>query len=152
MHQRELARAAWRKAGLYSVRDRDMMAFLNRFEKETDHCWQDLAETVRKTCPQHKAALVMPLWETGDPLLRKNLLDTADLSQEDERKLVERLLGNVDPRRHGPVLLDAVRLEDPRILDIIDRYPDLPLAVRDIVSVNRARLSVDRARLRPSRT
>lgn len=144
MHQRELARTAWRDAGLYSMVDRSMGMFLNRFEKEGAWCWKELADFVRTTCPQYKATLAVPLWETEDPLLRKNLLDIIDLTQRDERLLVERMLGTSDPRRRPRELLDVIRLEDPRLLDLISRQPDLPPVLRDVVSVNRARLKTPR--------
>lgn len=140
MHQRELAREAWRQAGLFETRESDLRAFLDYFEKEVGGCWPDLAEEVRATCPRHKQTLAIPLWQTGDPLIRMNLLNTANLSLRDERRLVERLVGRIDFRISGTELIEAIRLDDPAILDLISRHHDLSPILRDVVSVSRARL------------
>jgi hypothetical protein len=141
MHLRELARSAWRKAGLYRTRDASLRACLDYFETHQADCWPDMVDAVRAICPNQKEMLVRPLWNTGDALLRANLIRAADLSQPDERTLLDTLLGRLDSRRDERELHIASRLKDAAILDRIARRRVISTDLRDVVTSNRARLA-----------
>jgi len=108
MHQKDLALRAWRAAGLDRSDDPRVVAFLQRVQTAPGACWAELVEECRNRLRDQVRILFAPLWQSGDKLLRVNLIRAADPARNDE---VELLLGAVracDAMRDEPELRAAV--------------------------------------------
>jgi hypothetical protein len=116
MHQKELARRVWEKAGLYRSKNARLRAFLAHFDATPGTCWPDVVNEVRAHYPELKAALVVPLWNSGDPLLRANLLRRADPSSPDEDALLQKFAASIRPERDPAELRAAATIDSPAVL------------------------------------
>jgi hypothetical protein len=137
MHQKDLARQAWQDAGLYRSRSEPLQAFLRRFEESAPDCWPDLVEEVRTRYPELKSKLATPLWDTGDKLLRLNLLRLADPDQQDETALLKRFTGKLDPVRDVPEIRTLMGIDDPGVLGRLARVRGLPAELGATVAARR---------------
>ena len=78
MYQKDLIRRASEEAGLYRRRDPKLHRFLKRLDQPGE-CWPELIEAVTTEYRDYLEALARPLWETGDALVRLNLIRAADV-------------------------------------------------------------------------
>jgi hypothetical protein len=141
MHQRDVARQAWERARLYRSRDADVRAFLKHFEETEADCWPELLTLVRTRYPAIKEQLAVPLWTSGDQLLRMNLLRAIDATQADEQAILQRLLGRIDPRRGEFELRAAVlHLDSQPLLDAIARRRLISDELRAMIDLRRNQL------------
>jgi hypothetical protein len=130
MHQREAARAAWAAAGLTTSRDEGLRRFMATFDALPNDCWPQVIALVREEYPQYLERLATPLWNSGDPLLRVNLLRYADPSRQDEAEWVDRITARLDPERDGYELSAAVEHASAKLQDRILRRKKPPDAIR----------------------
>ncbi|HET7187587.1 MAG TPA: hypothetical protein VFI52_05505 [Gemmatimonadaceae bacterium] len=142
MHQQELARRAWEKAGLYKSKNAKLRAFLAHFDATPAACWPDVANEVRTKYPELKAQLITPLWNSGDRLLRINLLRGADPSQPDELALLQKLAAGLRPERDPVELRVASYIESPEVLSRLTKVPGLsPEMTRSLAQRRQALLA-----------
>ena len=105
MHQKDFVRQAWTEAVLYRSKDPKIGAFLKRFEETSVDCWPELVKELRERYPEYKEQLVVPIWNTGDKLLRLNVIRSFELDRNDEVALLQELV------RRSDLQQDAVELQ-----------------------------------------
>ncbi len=143
MHQRDMALQAWERAGLYRSRERSVRDFLSHVEETEQDCWPELLALVRTRYPAIKEQLVVPLWTSGDQLLRLNILRAVDATQADERAILQRLLGRIDPRQGEMELRAAIlHLDDQSLLGTIARRRLISNELRTIMDLRRNQLAI----------
>src|SRR5213594_4063258 len=91
MYQKDAAKAAWTAAGLYRSKDAKLRKFLKYFDDSPMDCWPEVVKKARSDYSEYMEQLVQPLWQTGDKLLRVNLIRYADLSHKNEFELLAKL-------------------------------------------------------------
>jgi hypothetical protein len=141
MHQKDLARQAWRDAGLYRSRDQKMRAFLEHFDDSPPDCWADVVETVRGDYPDLKAKLATPLWNTGDKVLRLNILRHADPTLPDELALLKKFTTKLDPDGDAPEIHTIARSDNPELLGRLARKRGLPAGLAATIEARRDALT-----------
>jgi hypothetical protein len=114
MHQRAAAKAAWQAAGLYQ--DAKLTGFLDAFEGCQADCWPALAAQVRDRYARQKRKIAAALWDSGDKLLRLNLIRTLDPGVPDELNLMKRYLRSCDPAADGHEIRAFTESGDPGIV------------------------------------
>lgn len=144
MHQQELARRAWEKAGLYKSKNAKLRAFLAHFDATPAACWPDVVNEVRTKYPELKAQLIAPLWNSGDRLLRINLLRGADPSQPDELALLQKLAANLRPERDPVELRVAATIESPEVLARLGKLSGLTPELTRSLALRRDALLANR--------
>jgi hypothetical protein len=144
MHQKDLARQAWREAGLYRSRDEKVRAFLDGFDQSPSDCWADVVEAVRTDYPDLKAKLATPLWNTGDKLLRLNILRHTDPERPDELELLKKLTRKLDPVGDAPEIHTVARLDSPELLRRLARTRGLPAGLAATLEARRDALAARR--------
>ncbi len=137
MHQKDAARRAWQEAGLYRSSNPQVRDFLRRFENSSAACWEELADVVRLEYPDLKETLVRPLWDSGDKVLRVNLLRLADLRQDDEAELYGEATGTLRGDKDAPELETVIRGGEKQFLDQVGRKRTLPEGVRRLLEFQR---------------
>lgn len=140
MHQREAARAAWLAAGLHKTADARLRRFLEIFEKQTDDCWPQLLALVRQDFPDYVEPLATALWNSGDALLRVNLIRNADLTRKEEAALVKRWSAALDPGRERRELVAVVERDHIELLDKVLARKQLPDSLRLAAHERRLRI------------
>jgi len=55
-------------------------------------CWSDLVQEVREHYPEYKEQLLVPIWDTGDKLLRLNVIRSLASDRDDEAKIFQRVV------------------------------------------------------------
>jgi len=111
MHQRRLALQAWRRASLSDLG----RTLLRRLDGDGEACWETYATLVRDWDPNLMRELGLPLWKTGDKVLRTNLMRILDWDRPNERKLIQELIRDSDGERDEPELLAALDKGAPAV-------------------------------------
>lgn len=132
MHQRDAVKAAWAAAGLYRSKDAKLREFLKYVDGLSKECWPEAVKKARSDYSAYIPQLVEPLWQTGDKLLRVNLIRYADLSRKDERELLGRLSRNLKAQEDGPELSAIVYGGTKPLLAEILKRKDLPAGLRAV--------------------
>lgn len=91
MQVRELVKQAWFEEDLYVSDDPQLGAFLRHFEKATLGCWPDLVPGVREHYPEYKEQLLVPIWDTGEKILRLNVIRALSPDRSDEVEIFRRI-------------------------------------------------------------
>lgn len=91
MQDRDLVKQAWSETGLYVSDDPQLVGFLQHFEKATLGCWPDLVPEVREHYSEYKEQLLIPIWDTGDKLLRLNVIRALSPDRSDELEIFRRI-------------------------------------------------------------
>lgn len=99
MQDRDLVKQAWSETGLYVSDDPKLSAFLQHFEKAMFGCWPDLVPEVREHYSEYKEQLLIPIWDTGDKLLRLNVIRALAPDRDDEVQIFQRIARR--PNRRG---------------------------------------------------
>jgi hypothetical protein len=133
VHQKDLARQAWADAGLYRRTDPKLQAFLKHFEESSLECWPELVDEARTRYSEYVELLVMPLWNTGDKLLRLNLVRQADLKKTQEADLLAKLVQRARPTTEVHELRAIAESRDKKLLKLISRKRDLPPELASLV-------------------
>jgi hypothetical protein len=144
MHQKELARRAWENAGLYKSKNEKLRAFLKHFDATPAACWTDVVKEVREHYPELKAQLIAPLWNSGDRLLRINLLRGADPAQPDEVALLQKVAATLRPERDPVELRVAATIASPEVLGRLAKLPGLTPEQTRFLTLRREALVVHR--------
>jgi hypothetical protein len=121
MYQKALIQLAWARAGLNNTDDPKLAEFIKQVNQAQGDCWAQLAQKVRERYPEYKERLVMPIWQTGDPLLRLNLVRVLDINIDDERGILINLISGSDPRHDAPALRAASAVNHPDVLEAVAR-------------------------------
>ena len=109
---------AWFEAGLYVSDDPQFGAFLGHFEMATWRCWPDLVQKVRKRYPEYKEQLLVPIWDTGEKMLRLNLIRALASDREDEVKLFQPIVQRPSIYDNGWELQTPMRVAKRRGLAV----------------------------------
>jgi hypothetical protein len=139
MYQKDLIRRAWEEAGLYRSRDAKLQRFLARLD-DPGECWSELVEAATTEYSAYLPTLARPLWETGDSLVRLNLIRAADLEDPPQRAIVEdwiRRAGSGDAQE----LHAIARIGDLPLVELVARKRSLPPQLRDYVLERRSLLA-----------
>jgi len=107
MYQKAHVMQAWAKAGLNAAAEPKLAPFFQSVDQAKGACWPQIAQLVRDKYPEYKERLLEPIWQTADPLLRLNLVRSADNTRDDERALLIKYLKLADPVRDAPALRAA---------------------------------------------
>lgn len=140
MYQRDLVRKAWADAGLYDTKDIKLQQFLKHVEETPLDCWPELVELVRTQYPEYLDRLVTPIWNTGDKLLRLNLIRNAEPSQPDERKMVQKLVRQLRPETDTVELQAIIREAPVEILAQLANKKSIPDQLKITLDQRRALL------------
>ncbi len=140
MHQRSAARAAWEAAGIYEKPDPRLRRFFAAFATSAGECWPTLVALARADYANYKVTLASPLWNSGDKLLRLNLIRAADLNQPDELKLLVQFTGTCKPATDGPEIRALIETGNPTILAAVAKIAALTSNVRLTVNHELARI------------
>jgi hypothetical protein len=132
MHQRTAIQEAWRKAGLYDSADPKLKTFLEMLD-DPRQCWPELVAASRGVYADIKAKLVGPILETGDKLMRLNLIRAADPNRADEVGLLSEFIKTSDPQRDEIELQEIARKSTPQLLSDLKQKPGLTLRVSEVV-------------------
>jgi hypothetical protein len=141
MYQKDLIRRAWEEAGLYRRRDPKLRRFLERLDQPGD-CWPELVEAATTEYRDYLETLARPLWETGDALVRLNLIRAADVRDPEQRAVLEDWIGKAG-RGDVQELHAIARVGDLPLVERVARKRSLPPELRDYVVERRALLVRD---------
>jgi hypothetical protein len=141
MHQKDLVKQAWERAGLYRSKDAKLRQFLAHFENVRTDCWPELAAEMRGRYPEYLDVLVQPLWDTGDKLVRVNLLRLARLDDKRERALVDKVIAASDPRTDAVELRTAVLRGDATLAGHVAAMKGLDPDMRRFVARRQAEIA-----------
>jgi hypothetical protein len=141
MHQKDLVKQAWESAGLYSRRDAKLQQFLKHVDESPTACWPELIDLCRTRYPEYLEQLVTPIWNTGDRLLRLNLIRAIDLERQDEQALFTKLVRQSDLQHDEPELRAIIQVANRPVLDRMMRRRSLPQELKTLVELRRARLT-----------
>jgi hypothetical protein len=130
MALKDLVKQAWKDAGLYNSPSPGLKAFLDYFDSagETD-CWPEFAREIRARCPADKERLLLPAFDTGDRMLRLNVIDNLDANLPDERKILQELASRCDPEKDTFALQMIVHKDHPDLLESVEAKVNAPAAV-----------------------
>ncbi len=145
MHQKELAKQAWEQAGLYRSSDRKLRDFLRHVEELPGDCWPELVQEVRDKYPDYKERLAIPLWETGDKLLRLNLIRAANPALKDETDLLRKFVRRADPQEDMHELRAVVNKDHPQLLEHVARKKGIDPGFKNQVQLHQERLKATRS-------
>jgi hypothetical protein len=98
MSEREAVRQAWIEANLYTSHEPKLEMFLRHFDTNHIDCWTELMQMVHTHYPEYKERLFTPIWNTGDKLLRLNLIRLITPDHEDEVDIFQRIIQRPDLR------------------------------------------------------
>ena len=140
MHQRDLVRKAWSDAGLYNTKDAKLQQLLKHVEETPLDCWPELIELVRTQYPEYLEKLVAPIWNTGDKLLRLNLIRNTDFSQLVEKKLAQKLIRQLKPANDALELHAIIRGAPVDVLDQVDKKKGIPDQLKVLIDQRRVTL------------
>jgi hypothetical protein len=127
MHQKDAAIKAWEDAGLFRTHDKRLRELLERIRTSPVGCWPEYVDLVRGEYSTYKERLVRPLWESGDPLLRVNLIRAASpRAYKDEAELLKRFAKEVDPRKDQHEVLALARAGDDKLRRQLAKRKDMP--------------------------
>jgi hypothetical protein len=138
MYQKDAVRQAWAAAGLYGG-DAKLRGFFEHVDASPIECWSDLAMLVRTRYPEYLEQLVLPIWNSGDKLLRLNLIRAAALDRPAELELLARLVPQLHGEQDEPELRAVVQRDHPQLLGLVAKIPDLPRDLRTLVNLRRQR-------------
>lgn len=119
-------------AGLYRSRDPKLRDFLKHVETEDQDCWTKLSKRLRASSPELLEQIVEPLWNTGDKLLRVNIVRHLDASRKDEHDLLTRLSRRLDPRIDAPELAAIARSGTTKAIERLVKRNDVPEPIRNV--------------------
>lgn len=128
MYQKEAAKAAWTAAGHYASRDPDMIAFLEQVDGALE-CWKTLGALIRTKYPQLLEAIVLPLWQTGDKLLRVNIMRHLDPARAEESALALKFARRLDAADDRPELAEVARSRMTAAIMHLSKRKDAPAAI-----------------------
>jgi hypothetical protein len=140
VHQRSAALAAWQAAGIYNKPDLRLQRFFAAFDKSTSECWPALVALARARYGNYKATLASPLWNSGDKLLRLNLIRAADLNQPDELRLLLQFTATCKPATDAPEIRALIETGNAAILAAVANLQALPQNVFLAVNQSLARI------------
>ena len=146
MHQKDSVRKAWADAGLYRTDDAKLRQFLQHFDDARMECWPELVAACRAHYPEYKAVLAKPLWDTGDKLLRLNLIRAADTTHKDEVSLVKGFVDASHALDDQPELQAVVHLGHARLAAAVAAKPGVP---KDLAVLARERSRRDANKASP---
>jgi hypothetical protein len=129
-----MALEAWKKARLSDLG----RTLLRRLDGDDEACWETYATLVRNWDPKLGRELALPLWKTGDKVLRTNLIRTLDWERPNERKLIQELIGECDGQRDEPELLAAVEKGPAAAQHVARRVAGLSQEVHAVVEARRS--------------
>jgi hypothetical protein len=132
MYQKEAAKAAWMAAGLYRSRDPKLRDFLKHVETDEQDCWSKLAKRLRTNSPELLEQIVTPLWNSGDKLLRVNIVHYLDPSRKDEHDLLDKLSRRLDPHVDAPELAAIARSGTTAAIEHLVARNDVPEPIRNV--------------------
>jgi hypothetical protein len=132
MYQKAAAKAAWTAAGLYKSKDAKLRDFLKHVETEEHDCWSKLAKRLRANSPELLEQIVAPLWDSGDKLLRVNIVRHCDPSRKDEHDLLDKLSRRLDPRIDAPELTAIARSSTTRAIEHLAARKDVAEPIRNV--------------------
>ncbi len=88
---RYIVKQAWLEAGLYDSKDPKLQSFLQYFERTIHACWPDLWPMIRESYSEHKEQLLTPIWDTGEKMLRLNVIRALAPDRSDEVGIFRRI-------------------------------------------------------------
>jgi len=77
-------------------------------------CWSDLVQEVREHYPEYKEQLLVPIWDTGDKLLRLNVIRSLASDRDDEAKIFQRVVQRPNTQGNDWELQALVRVAQRR--------------------------------------
>src|SRR6202043_1118154 len=93
---RRIVKQAWLEAGLYDSKDPQLQSFLQYFERTIHSCWPDLWPMIRASYAEYKEQLLAPLWDTGEKMLRLNVIRALAPDHSDEVEIFQRIARRPD--------------------------------------------------------
>ena len=138
MLQRAMATHAWHQDGL--DKDKRLRGFFAYLDKHPDACWDELAKLVRETYAKYLDRLLLPVWNTGDAIVRANILHRLDPSRPDEAKLLDQFVADLDglDARQIGAAVETGRLE---VMQGLAKRDDLTPALAELVRMRVRALS-----------
>ncbi len=125
MHQKGLVKQAWQAAGLYEGKDLKLAPFLKLLDATSADCWPQLLAECRKNFGGYKAKLADPIWNTGDKVLRLNLIRSADLALPDEAAILQKYVSKCDPQRDALELRAFAQTGSPQLTRAVNKLAAL---------------------------
>jgi hypothetical protein len=132
MYQKAAAKAVWTAAGLYRSRDPKLRDFLRHFETEEQNCWAKLGKHLRAQAPELLEQVVAPLWDSGDKLLRVNIIRHLDPARKDEHALLDKLSRRLDARADAPELAAIARSSTTAAIERLAARNDVAEPIRNV--------------------
>jgi hypothetical protein len=133
MHQRHLLERAFTEAAGGLRRDLDRETRAAVVDASPEQAWEAIVQWLRRTETKRHSALVTAIWESGDPLLRLNLIRHLDPTFPDELRWLTRLV-NVSRAGEEARELYAIALKrHPALCAAVLRKKDLHASLRTAV-------------------
>jgi hypothetical protein len=126
MHQREVALKALKKAA-GKERNSRIAEFVRFLGQHYELCWSDYVDVIREQFPADREAMALAIWETGDKVLRTNLVRHLDPGQPAEVKILQRLIKSCRGLEDEAELLIALEKDDRRILAQMKKLKSISL-------------------------
>ncbi len=139
MYQKDVVKKAWEAAGLYRSRKPKLRQFLKQVDESTTHCWEQFAQAIRERYYDYLEEIVVPLWQTGEKLLRLNLIRLAEPSRKKEQALLEEWTRRCDPKKEDLELRALIRTGSKPALDQILKHKRFPERLKVLAKLQRAR-------------
>jgi hypothetical protein len=134
MLQRQIALAALEHAGLTGAPPGSPLArFLAWLAQRPEACWDDVVARARRDVPDQLDALAVALWDSGDALLRANVMRRLDPERPEELATLEKLIGRARGDADAESLRAALEGRHPEVVARIARKRAVPAALRDEV-------------------
>jgi hypothetical protein len=137
MLQRQIAFAALERAGLApGPSDSPLAGFLKWLQRRPNVCWDEAVTRARRDVPDQLDALAVALWNSGDVVVRANVMRMLDPAQPDELATLGKLIARARGERDSQPLRAALERRHPEVVTRIARKrtlaPRLRAEVREL--------------------
>jgi len=131
MLQRQIAFAALERAGLAPGPPGSTLArFIGWLRRRPDVCWDEAVARARQEVPDQLEALASALWNSGDVVLRANVMRMLDPAQPDELATLGKLIARAHGEQDSEPLRAALERRHPEVVARIARKRALAPALR----------------------
>lgn len=131
MHMTELAKVAWRRAGLHESGNGKIKAFLDYVNSQPTLVWADAMAALRNEQANVFREFTEPLLYSHDKLLRLAVIRNTDPTKRRELNLLKAFVEQATPHADEPELLAIVELGHKGLTASLRQRNDLTTQLRN---------------------
>ncbi|MCZ6673540.1 MAG: hypothetical protein O7C75_11460 [Verrucomicrobia bacterium] len=121
MLQRKRVWKILKKAGVLDSDDSRIKEFVQFFHENPEKCWEEIVPQFRKKFYDCFDAVVPPLLEVDDTLIRTLFINYADLKKPKERALLGKIAEQIDPSQDPVSIKRLAKLNSTAINKVLSR-------------------------------